>query len=110
MRYQLRFHPQANFSEIVRGGLEQESHRTSLAELCSGQPLASDRYWQATTVVEFRVDSERYVEQSVALIRAMQSSGSTDLGPLLNSLLETSWESFEADWRAFCAKRYAAEQ
>ena len=109
VRYQLRAHPQANFGAIVREGLEKESHRTPLDELCSGARIPTNRYWQAATVVDYLLDSDDCAEHAPALLAAISESGVTDLGPLLESTLGTDWPSFTAGWRAYCEATYGAD-
>lgn len=106
--YQLHFHPQANIPKIVRDGVEQERSRTPLAELCNGERIPMTRYWQAATVVQL-LTTDPYKDRFPELIAAIQNSKTTDLGPHLDSILKTDWETLTDDWLEFCKSRYVFE-
>ncbi len=106
VRYQLRFHPQANVGEIIRQGLGDANFRLPLATLCNGRSIPMNRYWQAMTVADMLLGHERYAKRVPALLEAVSKAGSTDLGPHLQPVLETSWERLETDWRVWCEKNY----
>jgi len=108
-RIQLRFHPQADVPDLVRRGMASPSLHLPLPELCSGGPIPTDRYWQAMTVVDLLLEDARYAENVTELVGAFLASGSTDLAPHLGTVFGVTWERFEADWRAFVAGRYAAD-
>jgi hypothetical protein len=105
--YQLQFHPQASFSEIVKQGLDRESHQLPLPSLLSGRPIPNKRYWQAVTVVHMLLNDEAYKTRLPALIEAFQESGSTNIAPHLESVLKTTEEGFARRWQAYCRSKYA---
>ena len=105
VRYQLRFHPQANVGEIIRQGLDDANYRLPLATLCNGKPIPMNRYWQAMSVADMLLGHERYAKRVPALVEAIVKAGSTDLGPHLQPVLEGDWPALEADWRTWCGKK-----
>ena len=106
--YQLRFHPQKSFPEIVRQGLANEARRSQLPDVCRGQRVPLDRYWQALTVVELLRDNPKYDGKLADLLQAFENSGSTDLNEQIGTVLQTDWQSLTSDWINHCRQRYAA--
>jgi hypothetical protein len=100
--YQLVFHPQTNFPQIVRDGIARANAHLPLEQLCSGKRVPLNRYWQAATVFRFLLTSPKYKQHLPALFAAFQKTASTDLAPHLGSILKTDWEQFTADWLEFC--------
>lgn len=107
--FQMRFHPQADLVQIVRGGMADPSAHLPLEQLCHGGPIPSSRYWQAMTVVEMLLKDEELRKRLPGLIEAFRAAGSTDLGPQLMPVLQSDWESMTARWRRFCEQTYRAE-
>lgn len=103
---QLKFHPQADFAEIVTRGLRDERRRLPLDQLCAGKEIPLDRYWQAATVVETLLLIEPYRGSVQALLDAFSRTGSTDLGPHLQPVLHTSWDQLTVDWHEHCRRTY----
>ena len=106
--YQLVFHPQTNFPQLVRDGLARPAAHLQLEQVCSGKRVPVTRYWQAATVFRLLITSPKYKEHMPALFAAFQKTGSTDLGPHLGPILKTDWATFTADWREFCQKDQGA--
>jgi hypothetical protein len=104
--YQLKAHPQANYAEIVRMGIENRNLSTPLEELCNGKRIPMNRYWQAQTVVDLLLTDDTYRQQLPQLIAAFQANGSTDLGPALEKILSKDWNQLTDDWRSHCRSRY----
>jgi hypothetical protein len=104
---QLQFHPQDNIAEIVRQGIATPANHEPLEQLCRGEPIGMSAYWQAMTLVEMLATDEHYRPRLPALIEAFQTSGNTTLGPHLGLVLARDWDTFHADWLAFCQQRYA---
>lgn len=102
--YQLQFHPQANWAQIISGGLQNANQRSPLPDLLKGEPIGGDRYWQAATVAGMLISEEPFKPRSGDLLNAFQEAGSTNLEPQLASVLKTDWRRFEAAWRAYCQK------
>lgn len=107
VHYQLQFHPQADFGQIVRQGIADPAFRAPLAELASGKAIQQNRYWQAATLVELLLKDKKYQPQFGPLIRALAESGSTDLGPQLPRLYKVDWEELTTNWRKYCEAAYA---
>jgi hypothetical protein len=105
-RYQLRFHPQADVSRIVAEGLADPAKRLDLAALTSGEPIPTNRYWQAATLVDMLLADPKYSARLEKLFAAIASAGSTRLDPHVGPILETDWSTFTADWRAHCEKAF----
>ncbi len=101
---QLEFHPQENLSQLVREGLKSSS--TPLAELCSGRPISTPRYWQAATLWRMFLNEPRYQSKLKELMERLGAANSTDLGPHLEPLWGTDFDKLTADWRAFCEQRF----
>lgn len=106
VRYQLRFHPQADFAALVRQGLAQAEFRDPLEDLADGEPIALDRYWQAATLVGLLIDSPQYRPRLPALVRAFQAAGSSRLAPHVETVLETDFARLWTDWEAYCRQTY----
>jgi hypothetical protein len=104
--YQLKFHPQKNFRDIVVQGLKNPQARSPLRELTAGTPISGERYWQAATVVDLFLANDQYHGRLGELFRAFQKSRSTALAPHLEKVLNKDFDKFEQDWRARCAKAY----
>lgn len=101
---QLEFHPQENLSQLVRDGLKSSS--TPLAELCSGRPISTSRYWQAATLWKMFLSEPRYQSKLKELVDRLAAANSTDLGPHLEPLWETNFDKLTSDWRAFCEQQF----
>ncbi|MCA9246747.1 MAG: hypothetical protein KDA42_06515 [Planctomycetales bacterium] len=106
VRYQLRFHPQADFRAIVLRGLGDDSLRLPLAELCTDNSIPNERYWQAMTVVEMLIEDDRFSACWPKLLAAFSLGGSANLAPHLESILATDWDELESTWRAYCETEY----
>lgn len=104
--YQLQLFPQSNFNKLVQEGLTKENFRLPLRELCSGRRIPVNRYWQALTVVDLLLNQPPYSQKRRALLEAFREGNSTDLNLYLEKILETNWDAFEKDWKAFCRQRY----
>lgn len=104
--YQLRFHPQVDVAKIVRDGIAGEEFRLPLEQLCNGQPIPMNRYWQAMTVVELLATDRAYKSRLADLFVAFRESGSTDLGPQLKPLWNTTWSDLTTRWEAHCRAKY----
>lgn len=105
VRVQMRFHPQADLGEIVRRGLRRGA--LPLRTLCDGSSLQMQHYWQAMSVVDWLIDSgEVTPETRRALVRAMQESGDTALGPHVKPVLGLDWGQFETAWRRWNERRW----
>lgn len=103
--YQLVFHPQEGFAQIVTTGLARPNANLPLAKLTSGQRVPLDRYWQARTVVQTLL-SKAYRDKLGAAFEAINKTGSSDLSKLMESVWATKLADFEKDWRALCEKEY----
>ena len=104
--YQLKAHPQTNFSDIVRKGIEDRNFSTPLETLCNGKRIPLNRYWQAVTIIDLLLTDAAYRQRLPDLIAAFRRNGSTDLGPTLMSVFNTTWDQFTTDWRSHCRMRY----
>ena len=102
--FQLRFHPQDNFGQIVRSMLDEG--QPSLEALCNGEKIEMRYYPAAATLVEMLLAHEKYKPRLPALVAEFQKTGSTNLGPHLGPALATSWDDLTADWVAFCREKY----
>lgn len=108
--YQLKFHPQQNFAQIVRDGLANESRHLPLERLCDGTRLEIGRYWQAATVIEMLLSVEKYRQGLPKFVAALaEQRGQRNLGPLLGPVWGVDWQQFTTDWRGFCEQRYVAQ-
>ena len=103
--YQLRFHPQ-DLKPIVAQGLTDAKFRLPLAELASGKPLPTNRYWQAVTLIELLVEKDPYRGNLKDLFAAFAAAGNTDLGPQLKPIYDTDWTALEAEWQKHCEAKY----
>lgn len=101
---QLEFHPQENLSQLVREGLKSSS--TPLAELCSGRPISTSRYWQAATLWKMFLSESRYQSKLKELVDRLATANSTDLGPHLEPLWGVNFDKLTADWRSFCERQF----
>jgi len=106
--YQLGEHPQENFAELVRVALEQPNLRWPLNDLCAGDRVPLNRYWQTVTVAAFLLKSPAYREKLPALFRDVQTRGTSDLRERWTAVFGQPLERVEQDWQAFCAREYAA--
>lgn len=105
VHYQLQFHPQEDFAQILERGLADSTLRTPFAELTNGKPISQSRYWQAATLVELLMQDKKYQPQFPALLRAFDENASTELGKHLE-LLKTNWDDLSSDWQKFCREKY----
>lgn len=105
-RFQLKVHPQANLSEMVRDGLRTPALRDPLKQLCEGQRIASNRYWQAATVCQMLMTEERYRAGFPILLERLRDLKSNDLGPHLEPVWNTDFDKLTADWRTYCEREY----
>lgn len=105
-RYQLKFHPQANINQIIHNGLNSPMAHEPLKELCAGGHIANNRYWQAATICQMLMTDDRYRAGLPALLERIRDSSSTDLGPHLQPVWQTDFDTLTSDWRAFCERAY----
>lgn len=101
---QLAFHPQDNFSQLVREGLKSSS--TPFAELCNGRPINTSRYWQAATLWRMFLSEPRYQSKLQELLDRLAAANSTNLGPHLEPLWGTDFDKLTTDWRSFCEQQF----
>ena len=104
--YQLKYHPQENLSKMVLEGLANSEFRLPLADLCNGERIPQNRYWQAMTVVKMLLRDPQFSDRLPLLCQQFRRTGSTDLTKHLTTLLETNWLQFEHHWRAYCETQY----
>lgn len=104
--YQLRFHPQGNFGEIVRNGISAPGSFQPLETLLNGKKIELNSYWQAATFVDMLLHDEAYRAKLPGLLTALQEAGSTDLTPHVEPFLGKTFEQLTADWQAFCKRTY----
>lgn len=104
--YQLKFHPQANFADLVRRELARGDGPPSFDDVGDGEKLPTTRYWQAATAVELMLNDEKLQRRLPKLVEAFQTSASTRITPHWQSALDTTEEAFRAQWRTFLAERY----
>ncbi len=107
--YQLRFHPQKDFRQIVATGIASPENHLPLEELTNGERIPMNRYWQAATFTEMLATDKKYAPKFKALIAALAQSGATALAPHREKMLGVSWETLTNDWKVFCSERYAPE-
>ena len=105
--FQLKFHPQANLDQLVRDGLSSPKKHAPINELCNGQHITLTQYWQAGTLCQMLLSEPRYRSELATLFQRLEAAGSTDLGPHLEPVWKTDWETLTADWRAFCERKFA---
>jgi hypothetical protein len=107
--YQMQAHPQESLSRIVIDGIEKGGARLPLSQVLHGRTIPTNRYWQAVTVIEMLITDEKFRTKWPALIAAFQKTGSTDIGPHLEPILETTWEEFEQQWEEHCRRVYGPD-
>ena len=105
---QMEFHPEANLNRLIRD--EMKSSKTSLAELCDGRRIGTSRYLQAATLWKMLLSEERYRSKLKELIERLAAANSTKLGPHLDVLWQTDFETLTAEWREFCGKQFHREE
>ena len=106
--FQARIHLQVEIRQAVRGGVRDASRRMPLQELTSGKRIPLNRYWQAASLWEMFLGTQKYRERLPKLFESFQANRTTDLGPIIESVLQTSWEDLERDWLDFCRRTYGA--
>jgi hypothetical protein len=104
--FQLTFHPQDNFSELVQAGLKHPKWHDPLKDLCSGKRIADSRYWQAATLCRMLLTEERFRDGLPKLIDRLHESKTTDLSPHLEAVWKTDFDQLTDAWRAFCGREY----
>jgi hypothetical protein len=104
--YQLRFHPQTNFTDLVRRELARGEGPPSFDAIGDGEKLPMPRYWQAATAIGLLVSDEHHRKRLPKLVEGFQQSASTKITPHWQSALDTTEEAFRGQWRAFLAKQY----
>jgi hypothetical protein len=107
--YQSQIYPQANLPRMIIDGIEKKGFRTPLPQLLDGRAIPMTRYWQALTVIELLLTDAAYRAKVPELIAAFQKTGSTDLGPHLESVLKTTWDEFTGKWEEHCRRVYGRE-
>lgn len=104
--FQLKFHPQANLSQIILAGLKSPRAHDPLKELCDGHRIGSTRYWQAATLCQMLMTDPRFRAGFSKLVDRLRASSSNDLAPHLEAVWSTDFDGLTADWRAFCQQTY----
>lgn len=107
--YQIRFHPQTDFREIIQEGIENENYRAPLKTLCNGERIPANRYWQALTLLDMLMRAEPWRDRFPDLFQTLQNAKTTNLEPHLDSVLQTSWDDMTADWMEFCRAQYVSK-
>jgi hypothetical protein len=102
VHYQLKYHPQANFREIVARGIANADQHLPLEELTNGRPIQANRYWQAATLAHMLMADGKYREQFPRLMTEFAAAGSTELAPQREKILKVIWEELTADWKRHC--------
>lgn len=105
-RFQLKLHPQANLNEIIRAGMKSPKSHDPLRDLCDGHRIASNRYWQASTICQMLMTDERYRASFPILLERLRDSKSNDLGPHLEPVWQTDFDKLTDDWQAFCEREF----
>lgn len=105
--YQLRWHPQANFNELVVNSLKSENNYDPLETLANGGSVEMNRYWQVATLVAMLREHSEYMDKLPNLLEGFLKTGSTDLRPLLQPVYGKSWDELTNDWKKWTATRYA---
>jgi hypothetical protein len=100
VHFQQRFHPQPGLSAAIRDGLDDA---LPLPQLCDGRPVPLDHYWQALSLIEYFLAARP--TQFAALVTALRNAGSADLGPHIQTVLQTDWASLTLAWRTHCQKK-----
>jgi len=103
---QLRFHPQDNFPALVLDSLSKPSHWTPLHQLCDGNRIPLNRYWQAATLVDMLSQDPKYAPSFAKLVKSFADSGNTRLAGKWDLLPVSDWNELETDWKAFCLRHY----
>ena len=104
--FQLKMHPQANLPELVREGLSTTDRHDPLKQLCDGQRIPSNRYWQAATLCQMLMTEDRYRAGFPNLLERMRDLTSNDLGPHLEPVWRTDFDKLTADWKTYCEREY----
>lgn len=104
--YQLTFHPQENFGELVRTELGRGEGPPSFDTLANGERIRQTAYWQAGTAVGALLSAPEYRARLPKLVEGFASSASTKITPHWELALDTDEEAFRAKWRRFVTERY----
>ncbi len=108
--YQLRFHPQADFANIVSQGLaDRIDGRRWKRSAAARRQLRSMRTGKGQPWWGLLAPGDRYRDGFPKLLEEFKKSGSTDLGPHLNTLFKVSWDDLTADWIAYCRKTWTGQ-
>jgi hypothetical protein len=107
-RYQWRFHPEAMDAAYIRRHMAAADGPRPLAELCLGEPIGIDDYWQAMTLVDLLVGHERFAPHLEMLLQRFRDAGTTDLRPHVGTVLGVTWAELGQDWRGDVARRYGS--
>lgn len=104
--YQLKFHPQENFPQIVRNGISDAGNHQPLETLLNGAKIDLAAYWQAATVVDMLLHDDAYKAKLPQLILLMREAGSTKIAPHLEPVFGKTFDQLTEDWQAFCRRSY----
>lgn len=104
---QLQFRPMAEYPPMITKAVLDPAFQVPLPQLCNGQPVSINHYWQCFTLLDLFLSDPAMREKLPQLIDAFRKAGNTDLGPHLGPVLATDWKTLETRWRAFTLGRYA---
>lgn len=105
--FQMHFHRQDDLDELVTNAASRLDDAGLIAAITSGEPIASNRYWLAMTLVQTLMERERYAAGFTDLIAAARRNGSTALAPLLAEVYDSNESELFEQWRAWVEVTYA---
>jgi len=95
---------------IIREGLQNASYRDRLVDLLNGERIATTRYWQAVTVLEWFLHEEALKARFLAAVEKMRTQASTDVRPLATKpVFGMTMDEMEAAWLRWARDHYAVE-
>jgi hypothetical protein len=104
---QYQFRPMKEYPPMITKAVVNRDFQIPLPQLCNGQPISTNQYWQCFTLFDLFVSDPTMRERLPQLIDAFRKTGNTDLGPHLEPIFATDWKTLDTRWRAFTLGRFA---
>ncbi len=103
---QRKLRPQKDFGKEIAKRINDPSMRLPWTRLTDGDPIGAQYVWQAATLIDMLLATQKFKAKIPELMQAFKNQGSTRLEPFIESILATDWAKLESEWMQYCKKNY----
>jgi len=98
---QSQFHPQQGLDRLIRESIEDPKAHDGFEKLTTDSKIASNRYWQVMTLIDFLVNDPEMEVKLPRLISRFDATGKTNLALHLEPVYEMDFEELTGKWRSY---------